>query len=105
MRSPRIELTEEQKQEIKNTFKTRRNRQLMVSAPMIVIIVGAAFFQGTRQTGALGFSEDAAGIIFVAIVLAVLAFSFGNWRCPSCNKYLGKTVNPKFCAKCGVPLQ
>jgi rRNA maturation endonuclease Nob1 len=33
-----------------------------------------------------------------------LIFSLFNWRCPSCNKYLGKAINAKFCAKCGVQL-
>lgn len=98
-------LTEEQQQKIKDTFKKRRNRQFMLATPLVVIICGFAFFQGTRHAGALGFSEDAAGIWFIVIVALALAFSFKNWRCPACNKYLGKTINPKFCAKCGVSLQ
>jgi DNA polymerase II large subunit len=38
------------------------------------------------------------------VIISVLAFSFLNWRCPSCNKYLGKAINPKFCSKCGTQL-
>jgi len=32
-------------------------------------------------------------------------FSLYNWRCPACNKYLGKQRSPKYCSKCGVALQ
>jgi hypothetical protein len=34
-----------------------------------------------------------------------LIFSFRNWRCPACDKYLGKAIGPRFYAKCGVALQ
>jgi hypothetical protein len=43
--------------------------------------------------------------VFMAIVLGVVIFSLTNWRCPECNRYLGKTFNPSFCAGCGTQLR
>ena len=45
------------------------------------------------------------GRVDVVLVAGALIFSFRNWRCPACNRYLGKQYSPKFCSKCGVVLQ
>jgi predicted RNA-binding Zn-ribbon protein involved in translation (DUF1610 family) len=34
-----------------------------------------------------------------------LVFSLRNWRCPACNKYLGKGTLPHYCPNCGVELR
>jgi rubrerythrin len=39
------------------------------------------------------------------VVAGALIFSFVNWRCPACTRYLGRGWNPKFCPKCGVQLR
>jgi len=39
------------------------------------------------------------------LVAAAVIFSFANWRCPACNGYLGRGINPKFCSKCGTELR
>jgi rubrerythrin len=41
----------------------------------------------------------------IAVILGFVAFTLWNWRCPACNRYLGKGISPSFCPKCGVPLQ
>ncbi|KAF0138149.1 MAG: hypothetical protein FD122_3859, partial [Stygiobacter sp.] len=38
----------------------------------------------------------------VAILGAYAIFSFKNWRCPACDKYLAKQTNPSFCPNCGA---
>ena len=38
------------------------------------------------------------------VVLSSVLYSFWNWRCPSCNKSLGRSMFPRFCAKCGAKL-
>jgi rubrerythrin len=45
------------------------------------------------------------GPVIVALVVGALVFSLKNWRCPACDKYLGKGISPSFCPKCGVALQ
>ena len=100
-----MELTEEQKQEIKQQFKTRRNRQLCISLPIAALMIAAIIFEDRLNAIPLPVSEQTFGIVFLALVAAVLALSFKNWRCPACDKYLGRSISPKFCAKCGVELQ
>jgi hypothetical protein len=100
-----MEYTEQQKQEFKNQYSIRRRRQLMVSVPLIlVLIVFATANEGTGLVlGAIPINLLAP--VFIIAIVGVLIFSLRNWRCPACNKYLGKTFNPKFCSKCGVSLR
>ena len=100
-----MEMTEDQKQEIQSVFKKRRARQIMASVPVVGIILAFAFLEDQVKSEVLGISAESVGIIFSVTVLFIVGFSLKNWRCPSCNKYLGKGINPKFCTKCGVQLQ
>jgi hypothetical protein len=87
-------------------FKERRTRQLMASAVVVLGIVGMIWLD--KNPGAaseMDVSSAVIGPVFVGMVLVVLAFSFYSWRCPGCNKYLGKAITPNFCQKCGAPLQ
>ena len=45
------------------------------------------------------------GLYLFGYGVAVVLFSFVNWRCPACNKPLGRYGNPRFCFRCGAPLQ
>ena len=42
--------------------------------------------------------------VWFAMVAGLLIFSWQNWRCPACDRYLGKYPG-RFCPKCGVPLR
>jgi hypothetical protein len=100
-----MEHTEEQKREFKIQFATRRRRQLIATVPFIILII--LFATINESTGlALGVIPISIfySIFFIAII-GLLIFSFKNWRCPACNKYLGKAFNPSFCSKCGVGLK
>ena len=52
-----------------------------------------------------GLSERVVAPICIAVVLGIAIFSLINWRCPSCEGYLGNKMSPRFCSKCGVRLQ
>lgn len=41
----------------------------------------------------------------IAVVFCALVFTIFNWRGPSCNTYLGKGINPKYCSRCGIELR
>ena len=86
-------------------FKKRRNRQLMVSVPFVLLLLASFWLGENRGTAPLGVSPDMFAAIFVASVIGILIFSFRNWRCPACNGYLGKGISPRFCPKCGAQLQ
>jgi rubrerythrin len=70
---------------------------------LIFLILGTAN-EGSGTT--LGGVPLSLALPFAFVVIAgFVAFAFTNWRCPACNKYLGKTFNPSFCPKCGVALR
>lgn len=96
--------TEEQKQEFKNQFKARRTRQLILTVPFILILLGVSFLRHDKTTEVAGISSNGLGIAFLVFVVGILVYSLKNWRCPACNGYLGRTINPRFCQKCGVQL-
>jgi hypothetical protein len=88
---------------VKQEYARRKKRQLLVSFG--VIIPAFALFVGSREfLQEHGLDERTGGAIFLILVLGVLAFSFWNWRCPSCRSYLGKAFRQRFCRSCGVQL-
>ena len=89
--------------EIIEEFKKKRTRQIMAVAPFILAFLALLSVEG-NPTGIFGLPPNIVLTIAFALIISVLIYSFFNWRCPSCNKYLGKAINPKFCAKCGVQL-
>jgi len=100
-----MEYTEDQKASFKQEFATRRKRQIILAVPLVAIILGFAVFADERNNAVLGIPVDVAGPVLLVLVGAAVVFSFRNWRCPACDKYLGKGLGPRFCPKCGVPLQ
>ena len=101
--------TELQKSEFKEQFNIRRKRQYMSAAPVIATLIPAMDGEAHGWQGSiLGLPASVYALAFPIIVLAVFAFSFWNWRCPACNKYLGSGGSlrgPMSCPNCGVALQ
>ena len=99
-----MQYAEQQLQEFRSEFAKRRKRQLLMLIPLIAVFL--LFGTVDEATGAtpIGPAAIILPLAFV-IILGILVFSFTNWRCPACNKYLGKGISPRFCSKCGVPLQ
>ncbi|HET6373844.1 MAG TPA: hypothetical protein VFG76_11075 [Candidatus Polarisedimenticolia bacterium] len=96
-----MQYTEEQKAEHKRRFAVKRRNQAMIVIP----VLGAmALLILTNRKGAALWNPSVVVPIAFAIILAGLGFSLYNWRCPACNKYLGRGLGPRFCPKCGVEL-
>ena len=89
--------------EIIEEFKRKRTRQIMAVGPIILALIALFSVEG-NPAGIFGLPPNTVLTISFALIISVLIFSLLNWRCPACNKYLGKAINPKFCAKCGVQL-
>jgi protein-S-isoprenylcysteine O-methyltransferase Ste14 len=104
-----MQYTEQQLAESKAEFAKRRKRQLLATIPIVAVFVVAMVLRGGGDVSFLGIpaSVVARGVVggMFALVLGSIAFSLWNWRCPGCNRYLGKGISPSFCSKCGVPLQ
>ena len=83
-------------------FLRRRKRQMIIIAPTIFAVV---MLVGADQGGIPGVQPRVLIGLSIALIVGCVGFSLTNWRCPSCQRYLGKALNPKFCLHCGVPLQ
>ncbi len=86
------------------TFKKRRTRQWVVTVPVIALVIGLMWFRDHPQGQIYGVSADKFAVVFFIALASAVAFSFKNWRCPACDGYLGRAMNPKHCVKCGAQL-
>ena len=84
---------------ITEEFKKRRKRQIIATIPFIIGLLFILVLGSTSVSGVIP------GAAFLIYVIGMILFSFKNWKCPGCNKYLGKGMNPRFCQKCGIQLQ
>jgi hypothetical protein len=89
--------------EIIEEFKKKRIRQIMAVGPIILAFIALLSVEG-NSSSIFGLPPNTVLGISFALIISALIFSLFNWRCTACNKYLGKAINPKFCAKCGVQL-
>lgn len=89
----------------RRAFRRRRVRQLVAGllafAAFLVIVLSG---EGV-PVSIPGVSPDALLLSASLVILAVLAFTALNWRCPGCRRYLGRSISPPYCAGCGVPLR
>jgi hypothetical protein len=98
-----MQYTEEQKAAFRAQFSAKRRNQIILAAPLVAVVLLLAFSEGKEAV--LGIPLVVAGPVAIVLILGGLAFSLYNWRCPACNRYLGRTISPKFCVKCGVELR
>jgi uncharacterized membrane protein YhaH (DUF805 family) len=86
-------------------FKRRRRRQLFVYICLLVLFVAALWLHDLPGGARYTLGEN----IFIAVVAIILigltAFSLQNWRCPFCDRFLGRDFNPHFCPRCGARLK
>lgn len=91
-------------EEIIGEFKRKRTRQIVAVGPIILAVIGFLSVDG-KPTGIFGLHPNIVLGISFALIISILIFSFFNWTCPYCNKYLGKAFNPQFFSKCGTQLR
>ena len=97
--------TDDQKRSFKNTYAMRRKRQIIASSTLIIFVAGYILGKDKEAGTILDIPIEYSIPIFLVIIISGLIFSFKNWRCPACNKYLGKVINPKYCHSCGEELR
>jgi hypothetical protein len=85
-------------------FRKRQSRQIVaVAAAMFIVLLGAVLH---RRPDLLGeFSRPSLFGLQAISIAAFLGFTAYNWRCPSCEKYLGGNIHRQRCGKCGARLQ
>jgi hypothetical protein len=85
-------------------FKRKRKLQIYLSVPLVVIFI--MFLIVINKPDAIsGLSAESVVILMAVVGLIGTVITFKTWRCPACNTYLGRGMNPKICSKCGKPLQ
>jgi hypothetical protein len=90
--------------EIKREFRMRQNRQIVaIAAAMFIVLLSAVLYKRPDLLGAIS-GRTLFGLQAITIA-AFLGFSAYNWRCPSCDSYLGGDLHRQRCGKCGAWLQ
>lgn len=100
-----MESTEDRIAAVRKDFASRRRRQFLFSAPLMGAVGAIALLAERKSAFILDYPSGMWATAVFALVAGALGFSLRNWRCPACGGYLGKAISPKFCSKCGVPLQ
>lgn len=88
-------------------FQRRRACQIAIipGALLAIAVLGLLAGPGDWPRRMLGRWEPLAFAVPVLVILALAAFSFFNWRCPSCRRYLGPVLNVPACRNCGAAFQ
>ncbi len=95
--------TEKQKARFKSKFIQKKQYQVALAVPVGGAVVMLIF--GVRFAAVLSVPPEMIALGTVGLLLAAAGFYWLNWRCPACEKYLGKGLNPSHCPSCGVALR
>jgi hypothetical protein len=103
-----MEYTQQQKDDFVAAYAATKRKQIIATVlvtPLMILFTLYAGEANPKSGIAFGISAVIALPILGAAIVSYLFFTFRNWRCPACNRYLGKGFNPSFCPKCGVQLK
>jgi len=100
-----VPYTHEQEAEFKREFAERRKRQIILAVLLVPVVVAVVLAGDSLERGLLGLPPAVLPVGFLLLVACALIFSLRNWRCPACDRYLGRQLGPRFCPKCGVGLR
>lgn len=95
---------EQQARSVSHEFKRRKTRQFYAVIAVVFLLI--AVLWRLNQPG-FPFGELSQGTVMaveMAIIAAFVFFTAANWRCPACNRYLGRDISQRRCRKCGTPL-
>lgn len=80
-------------------FAVLRGRQLLATGVALFLVLFLAMLY-KRPTVLGEFSKYTIFGAQIIVIATFIGFSSFNWRCPSCNKYLGNDMNRRVCRKC-----
>jgi hypothetical protein len=90
--------------QIMQEFRVRRGRQLLAIGVALFLVFFLAMLH--KYPAIMGeFSRNTIFGAQIMVIVAFIGFSSFNWRCPSCDKYLGNDMNRRVCRKCGSRLR
>lgn len=86
-------------------FKAKRKKQIFAALILIAVMIYIIIAGEKPELRSPGIPEKYLIYGIIGIFVAIAGFSFKNWRCPVCNKYLGRGINPESCKNCGAKLR
>ncbi|MEL6535009.1 MAG: hypothetical protein AAFQ98_06325 [Bacteroidota bacterium] len=75
--------------EIQKTYRARRSRQLLISLLALVGFV-AMLYINIHPTALAPLKPLQVVVLVLVLEAGMLVASLLNWRCPNCNKHLGR---------------
>jgi len=89
---------------IKQEFKIRRTRQIIaIGTTLALLLLLALLYNHTHILE--GFAKKDILSAQILILCVFIGFSSYNWKCPSCNSYIGPDINRRVCRHCGATLR
>ena len=89
---------------IMREFRVRQSRQfLAIAVTLVLLLFLTLFYKRTDLFGEV--SKQTILAAEGAVIAAFIGFSAFNWRCPSCNKYVGTDIGRRICRRCGTRLR
>jgi hypothetical protein len=89
--------------QIMQYFRLRQSRQFLAIAVTLVLLLFLTLLY--KRSDLFGEVKNTVFAAQAVIIAAFIGFSYVNWRCPSCNKYLGSNIHRHTCKKCGSRLR
>src|SRR5262245_18364045 len=99
-----LEHTDHQRAAFKDAYTKRFRRQLIMMALLFAVIASLAL----TEDGATLFGVSVAVFGPITLIVAFVGWAIFfalDWRCPACDKSLGRAFNPKHCHRCGIELR
>lgn len=86
--------------QIIQAYRVRRARQsFAIWTALILVFLLALIYK--RPIAQFEFSRNTIFGAQCIVIAAFIGFTSINWRCPSCDKYLGNDIGRLRCGKCG----
>jgi hypothetical protein len=85
--------------------RSRRIRQLRMLAPILILLVTAAYAQSIGMLPGRYVDVEYTYLAAAVLTLGGLAYTLAHWRCPVCRKNLCHWLNPEYCPGCGTTLR
>lgn len=96
--------TDQQRAAFKDAYARRFKKQLVMIVVLFAMMAPLPFIEDDATF--FGFRGAVLGpFALIAIAVGWVTFSVRNWRCPACDKDLGRAFNPRSCPRCGVELR
>lgn len=94
--------------DIKKEFQKRKKRQVIIAVSIIPIFVLLLYVKSFPDSIIFELVDYKQVVLISGLMIGLtLISSYLNWRCPSCEKYIGRSLNPnhRHCSNCGAELR